>query len=50
MKDRNIKWVLSGSKYQWEGGGNKSEGGQIWWIHFVFICGNRPIKSIETAL
>jgi hypothetical protein len=28
----------------------KGEGGQIWWIYFVFMYENRTMKPVETIL
>jgi hypothetical protein len=47
IKNRIVKQVLSGGGYQW---GRESEGGQIWWLCFVYLYENRTMKTVEIVL
>jgi hypothetical protein len=51
MKDRKGKTGLMGDDTSGKGEGiGLDEGGQIWWMHFVFMYENRMMMPVEIVL
>jgi hypothetical protein len=48
MKDRQVKQVILGGGYKWEGSGHKGRASE--WMYFLFTHENKRMKSVEIVL